>query len=653
VRHRSEWSPVERGEWYAELVGAITKAQALLIGRIRPRPLFEGLLQALLRLSQSEYGFIGEVLHDESGAPYLRTRGITDIAWNQETRRLFDENSRQGLEFHNLDTLFGAGLTSEKPVISNTPGTDPRRGGLPLGHPPLEAFLGVPLHAGGAMVGMIGVANRPGGYDDEILQDLEPFAQTCANAIFAVRAEAQRHEAEEKLRQEEARSRAMLDGVPAAIFTIAEDGRIEAFNPAAETMFGYTASEIIGRSCAELLPEAHRAAALEQLRRYFHEPERFRQLPVLQGRRQNGEEFRLRLTGRDVHVGDRRLYMGIGRDLAERDETERRMQDLEAELERSRFGQMVGRSREMQRLYETIRDVAAGDWTTLIEGETGSGKELVARALHAASSRANGPFIVTNVAGLTDSLVGSQLFGHRRGAFTGALHDQLGVFEAADGGTLFLDEIAGVSEAVQVALLRVLENQEIVRLGEVKPRKVNVRVLAASNQNLEPLVADGRFREDLFYRLRVARVPVPPLRARRDDIPLLVEAFLAGARVATGKAISGFEAGAMRRLLAYDWPGNVRELRNVVDYASIHSRSATIDVENLPPEISAVTLPHTPEPEPAPAPESEKARIVEALARAGGNRTQAARLLGISRATLYRRLTGLQAELRSHGTEPR
>ena len=404
---------------------------------------------------------------------------------------------------------------------------------------------------------------------------------------------------------------------------------------------------MLGRAFVELLPETEREAVAEQLRHFFAQPDHARVPSVWRARRENGEEFRLGLASVPVRVGDRPLYMGIGRDLSERDRVERRVQDLEAELARSRFGQMVGRSAPMLQLYETIRDVAAGDWTTLIEGETGAGKELVARALHAASSRSEGPFIATNVAALNDSLVVSQLFGHRRGAFTSAQSDQKGVFEAAEGGTVFLDEIAGVSHAVQAALLRVLETGEIVRLGEVKPCKLNVRVLAASNQNLERLVAEGRFREDLFYRLRVARVRVPPLRERRDDIPLLVESFLAEARVATGKTISGVETTAMRRLLAYGWPGNVRELHNVIDYASIHCRSATIDAGDLPPEISAVDLP-VPTAS-ATTPGEDREALVEALERAGGNRTRAAQLLGISRATFYRRMAALERQ----GERPR
>ena len=220
VRHDDGRDWVDWIGWHAELVAAITRAQSQLVGTLRPRPLFEELLKSLLDLSESEYGFIGEVLHDPDGAPYLRAHVIANVAWSADTRRLYDENERDGLELHDLDSLLGVCLRTAQPVISNAPSTDPRRGGLPRGHPPLDAFLGVPLNAGGAMVGMIGVANRVGGYDPSLVDSLGPFLQTCANAVFAVRADAKRREAEERLRVEEAKSRAMLGGVPAAIFTI-------------------------------------------------------------------------------------------------------------------------------------------------------------------------------------------------------------------------------------------------------------------------------------------------------------------------------------------------------------------------------------------------------------------------------------------------
>ncbi len=631
---------IQRDDWYLRLLDAITTAQAQLLGVVDPEALFDGLLRALLDLSDSKYGFIGETLSTDTGDPYLKTHAITNIAWDEETRRFYDDNAPNGLEFHNLKTLFGAVLTDEAPVISNTPGTDPRRGGLPDGHPPLRAFLGVPLHSGGQMIGMAGVANRPGGYDEKLVADLEPFLQTCSNAIFALRADSARKQAEQQLLDEQERLRAILDGAYESIITIDESGLVESCNGRAEDMFGYPAAAIRGKNVSVLMPEPYRSEHDDYIRRYC-ETGRAKVIGVgreVIGRRRDGTDFPIQLTINEVHVGDRRLFTGLIRDLSEREEAERRLKELKVELDRSRFGQIVGRSRAMRNLYQTIGDVAQGDWTVLVEGETGSGKELVARAIHAASSRRDGPFIAVNCAGLTDALLGSQLFGHRRGAFTGAVRDQAGFFQAADGGTLFLDEIGDISEDVQTALLRALDEHEIVRVGDTVARPVNVRVIAATNRDLVAEVRVGHFREDLLYRLRVARIMVPPLRERREDMALLAEAFLAEARVATGKAITAISPAAYRCLNDYKWPGNVRELRSAVQFAAIHCRTGAIGVNDLPPELQASTNASVGRRKEHGGGHNE---LLDALERAGGNRTKAAELLGVSRATFYRRLNQL------------
>ena len=303
-------------------------------------------------------------------------------------------------------------------------------------------------------------------------------------------------------------------------------------------------------------------------------------------------------------------------------------------------GRIVGDSAAMHGLYAAIARVAQGEWTVLIEGETGTGKELVAQAIHYASARRKGPFVAANCAGLTESILGSQLFGHVKGAFTGAISDREGLFEAAIGGTLFLDEIGDVSAPVQAALLRALQEKEITRLGETRPRKVDVRIVAATNRNLPDLVKEGKFREDLLYRLRSARVRVPPLRERKEDIPLLVAAFLAEERVTAGKLVTEVGSEAMRQLARYDWPGNVRELRGAIEHAVVHCRRARIEIEDLPPEIRELAPYSRPITETHP--ESERERIIAVLRRTGGNRARAARILGIGRATLYRRLEDLR-----------
>jgi DNA-binding NtrC family response regulator len=296
----------------------------------------------------------------------------------------------------------------------------------------------------------------------------------------------------------------------------------------------------------------------------------------------------------------------------------------------------------MRRVYQQIHEVAEVDATVLIEGETGTGKELVARAIHMAGPRRQKPFVAVNCAGLTEALVASQLFGHKRGAFTGAVTDHIGFFEAAEGGTLCLDEIGDMPIAVQTSLLRVLQDREFARLGESRVRKIDVRVLAATHRDLHAEVTKGTFRADLLYRIRVARIHLPPLRERREDLPLLVKAFLAQASAAGSKAIHEVSLEAMQRLLEYPWPGNVRELKNAIDFAVIRSHGPVIEVTALPPELSAAPAP--PRLWSCPPPD-EQARLLAAMEIARGNRVVAARLLGISRSTLYRRLARIPYQL--------
>jgi DNA-binding NtrC family response regulator len=307
--------------------------------------------------------------------------------------------------------------------------------------------------------------------------------------------------------------------------------------------------------------------------------------------------------------------------------------------ERAQFYDLLGKSAVMQQVYQQIRAVARVDSTVLIEGETGTGKELVARAIHAASHRKDKPFIAVNCAGLTEALLASQLFGHKRGAFTGAIEDHQGLFEAANGGTLLLDEIGDIPMAVQNQLLRVLQEREIVRLGETRPRKIDVRLLAATHRSLTDEMTKGNFRTDLFYRIRVARIAVPELRERREDIPLLAASFLAQFSAAVGKSVTELSHEAVRLLMDHPWPGNVRELRSAIEFAVIRCGGAVLQPDDLPPEIIEPanfisSIPGDPL-------NDEKARFLEALTRSRGNRALAARLLGISRATLYRRLADL------------
>jgi DNA-binding NtrC family response regulator len=296
----------------------------------------------------------------------------------------------------------------------------------------------------------------------------------------------------------------------------------------------------------------------------------------------------------------------------------------------------------MRRLFRSIDNLTGVDTTVLIEGETGTGKELVARAIHVRSERRARPFVAVNCAGLTESLVSSQLFGHRRGSFTGAHQDSPGLFEAAEGGVLFLDEIGDLPLAVQTSLLRVLQEREITRLGETRTRKVNVRVLAATHRNLTEETERGNFRADLLYRIRVARIQIPALRDHLEDIPLLVSRFLADFRASTGKMVLEISAEAMRALMRFPWPGNVRELRSAIEFAVINCRRPVLVLDDLPPEISALPAGIAQAPQPEVPPVDEKERILSALRQTGGKRSAAAKLLGISRATLYRRMADLK-----------
>jgi DNA-binding NtrC family response regulator len=287
-------------------------------------------------------------------------------------------------------------------------------------------------------------------------------------------------------------------------------------------------------------------------------------------------------------------------------------------------------------MIQMLERVAAGDWTVMVEGETGTGKELAARHIHDTSHRKNGPFVAVNCAGLNDSLLTSQLFGHKKGSFTGAISDQQGFFEAAAGGTLFLDEIGDISSQLQASLLRVLQEKEILRVGDTKPIKVDARVIVATNRDLQQEAEAGRFRQDLLYRIRVARLRVPPLRERREDIPILANYFFEQNAVDNPETqVRSINPAVFPHLVAYQWPGNIRELKGAIDYAWIHCTADQIRCEDLPQEVfqSPCNLEHPPT-----VVTDDRAKIVQALEKTKGNRKEAAALLNISRATLYRHL---------------
>jgi DNA-binding NtrC family response regulator len=311
----------------------------------------------------------------------------------------------------------------------------------------------------------------------------------------------------------------------------------------------------------------------------------------------------------------------------------------EALAERHRVEGVIGDSGRMQEVLSLVRRVAPSDATVLIRGESGTGKELIARALHYASPRAVGPLVKVNCAALAESLLEAELFGHEKGAFTGAVASRKGRFELADGGSIFLDEIGDLPHHLQVKLLRVLQEREFERVGSSRPIRVDVRLLAATHRNLEALVREGRFREDLYYRINVVTIVLPPLRERREDLLPLIEHFLSAFAGKNGKTLRGLTREAREALLRYDYPGNIRELENLIERAVVLTRDDVIGVEDLPLALEAPASESGEEAGLIAAVEGLERRMIrEALAKADGTQTRAAELLGISERVLRYKL---------------
>jgi PAS domain S-box-containing protein len=778
-RQRAKRKGIEASQ---DLLNVLSDVQSQFILDVEPRKLFDRLLSDLLYLTKSEYGFIGEVLKSDNGDPYLKTHAITNIAWNEKWMQFYKENAPIGMMFTNLNTLFGAVMTSGKAVISNNPAKDPRRGGLPEGHPALNAFLGLPVYRGENLVGMIGIANRPKGYDKNLVPYLEPFIASCASMIDSVRIENFRRKAEKALRKSEAKMQAIVKTAVDAIITIDVRGIVHAFNPAAEKIFGYDANEVIGKNVSMLMPHPHREHHDSYISNYLQSGVARvigigREVKAL---RKNGMKFPVELSVSEFIAGTDKFFTGILRDITERREAEAKKEellgkihashenllailnqlrlgvitlgsdgrvtfmsrrcpeilqksaeeavgqnwkeicpfsdhdkkilaqvfkekarkeqkipitmrapsgsehsleievhddprDLEGKIlfiydmseihvlrkqldEKSRYQGLVGKSDPMKIVFQQLQNLAKVDSTVLILGETGTGKELVARAIHNVSARKDGPFIAVNCAGLTESLISSQLFGHKRGAFTGAIEDREGVFEAADGGTVFLDEIGEIPLSVQANLLRVLQEREIVRVGESKPISINIRLISATNRDMRREVQLNNFRSDLYYRLHVAIIKLPPLRERRGDIPLLARFFLDKLRASAGLTIENIEKQAMSKLMRYDWPGNVRELENAIEAATIDCEGRVLNADNISTVISGSNgrseLSEEGLTEILDVRSHKKQRLIDALKKTRGNRAAAAKMLGIGRTTLYRQIKefGIIRGLGSNGT---
>jgi PAS domain S-box-containing protein len=426
---------------------------------------------------------------------------------------------------------------------------------------------------------------------------------------------------------------AILESISDGVFTVDDRWRITSFNRAAEEITGVDREEAIGRPCCEVF----RASMCET--------------DCALGKTLATGEPIINRSAYIIDADGRRIPISVSTALL-RDETGEiiggaetfRDLSLEEALQREltgRFtmGDMVSRSPRMRQIFDMLPQIAAAESTLLIQGETGTGKELLARAVHERSPRSDGPFVAVNCGALPDSLLESELFGYKAGAFTGAQKDKPGRFALAAGGTLFLDEIGEVSPALQVRLLRVIQEKTYESLGATASETADVRFIAASNRDLARRVKEGAFRQDLFYRINVLRIEPPPLRRRREDIPLLIGHFLSRFKQAGKTAVREVSPEAMAILMAHDFPGNIRELENTLEHAIVLCDGDRIEPAHLPRELAVRTGSETSPHHRYAADAVEAQTIAAALRRHHGNRTAAARELGIHKSTLYRKIS--------------
>ncbi|OGS98217.1 MAG: sigma-54-dependent Fis family transcriptional regulator [Gallionellales bacterium RIFCSPLOWO2_12_FULL_59_22] len=444
-----------------------------------------------------------------------------------------------------------------------------------------------------------------------------------------------------------------LDNLEEGIVFLDQERHVVAVNEAASRMLGQDHDAIFNKLCPSLFQGTSCARSCEKrgFCTLMADAKGGKKIQDLVVQRPDGELIPLRMWAMVLPSEEQLAYCAV----VLRDRS-REMQLQEEASNRMHLGGLVGNSAVMQELFAHILRAAASEASILITGESGTGKELVARALHDNSSRAKGPYVRVHCAAFPEHLLEGELFGHARGAFTGATTAREGRFEAAHGGTLLLDEIGEVPLNIQVKLLRVLQEREIERLGENQPRKVDVRIIAATHRDLPAMVASGDFRADLYYRLRVLPLHLPALRERREDIPLLANSMLANILARNQGRDLQLSGEAFAALSAYGWPGNVRELGNALEYAAVHADGTAILTRHLPPEIQetahrqAVNL----QPAAAPAqavqftqryyrasaqqPGQEKEMLLLALQETGGNKAAAAEKLGMSRTTLWKKL---------------
>ena len=435
----------------------------------------------------------------------------------------------------------------------------------------------------------------------------------------------------------------MQDG----LMVVDEDGEIVSVNRAMEELTGYSREELIGSPCSILQCDVCfriRATARQKHCGLF-------QLDTIKRRRcelrkKDGTPIHVLKNAAVLRDQQGRVTGGVETltDLSDVVARDRVISDLQREMSIAEdFQGIIGKSPAMQRVFDLIASAAQSEAPVLIMGPSGTGKELAARAIHKLGPRSTGPFITVNCAALNEGLLESELFGHIRGAFTGAVRPRMGRFEAGNGGDIFLDEIGDLPLNTQVKLLRTLQEKTIERVGEQTPVPVDVRIISATNKDLKALMAEERFREDLYYRIGVIPIRLPSLVERREDIPLLLDSFIKRIAIRTGKNITGISPRALEVLLKYSWPGNVRELINTVEYAFVLCRRGQIQLDQLPPDITHPEPCLTPAPSLGAQNKADKQRheILAALEQTRGRKAEAAKLLGVSRVTLWQRMKKL------------
>jgi PAS domain S-box-containing protein len=434
----------------------------------------------------------------------------------------------------------------------------------------------------------------------------------------------------------QAPTEAILDSISDGVFTVDREWRVTSFNRAAVEITGIPRQEAVGRLCSEVFRSSMCEAGCA-LRSTLEtgKPVIGRSCYIIDS---DGQRIPISVSTAALRDAGGRVVGGAEtfRDLSE-------IEDLRMELEgRFRIGDLVSRSPLMQRVFDVLPAVAASPSTVLILGETGTGKELMARTIHFLSKRRDGPFVAVNCGALPDTLLESELFGYKKGAFTGAVKDKAGRFAMARGGTLLLDEIAEMSPALQVRLLRVLQDRTYEPLGATRPETADVRVVVATNKDLAGQVRLGAFREDLYYRINVVRLELPPLRMRKEDIPILAQQFISRFNRIQKKSVRAVAPEALSLLMAHDWPGNIRELENAVERSFILCSEGFIGVEHLPMELRSHGAGRESGSDIRNAREMMEAHAIRsALERNEHNKAAAARQLGIHKSTLFRKMKRL------------